>query len=133
MKLDCQHIIHPFQEDPGVSQRERSRKILVKDPPKIDGRSLADLLDYFLQLAPHVNYYDARLNTSDWQPFFKKSKPFILAGMARYNTVERSARMQRYIKLFNKKPSKHSLQLLISFIYNSNIRSISFLVCRFKK
>jgi hypothetical protein len=124
MKLDCQHIIHPFQEDPGVSQRERSRKILVKTPPKIDGRTLADLLDYFLQLAPHVNYYDSQLNTSDWQPFFKKSKPFILAGMAKYNTSERTARMERYIKLFNKKPSKHSLQLLIGFIFYNNIKSI---------
>ena len=68
--LECNNLIHPFQNDPGVSQRQRAIDELLSDNIKIDGRTLADLLNYFSQLSSGINYYDKDLHVSDWQPFF---------------------------------------------------------------
>jgi hypothetical protein len=70
--LDCKNLIHPFQNDPGVSQRQRIIEDLLSGPARIDGRTLADLLDYFVQLSRHIKFYENDLSVSDWQPFFKK-------------------------------------------------------------
>ena len=63
---DCNNLLHPFQTDPGTSQHQRVADALLSDAPPVDGRKLADLLDYFVQLSRHVNYYDAPLQISDW-------------------------------------------------------------------
>ena len=84
--IDCKNLVHPFQNDPGTSQRQRVMDELLSGDAKIDARTLADLLDYFVQFSRHINYYDNNLNISDWQPFFKKSLPFTISSIIKYDT-----------------------------------------------
>ena len=117
--------LHPFQTDPGTSQRQRVADALLAEAPAIDARRLADLLDYFVQLSRHVNYYDNNLQVSDWQPFFQKSLPFILSSIIRYNDAAITDKFNLYNKLFDKNPSSQSLQLLLHFMYYNAVRRIN--------
>src|SRR5690606_6685516 len=85
---DCNCLIHPVQNDPGTSQSERVMEDLLSDATKIDARELADLLDYFMQMSRHINFYDTQLSVSDWQPFFLESIPFTLASVIKTPTTE---------------------------------------------
>jgi hypothetical protein len=122
---DCQQLIHPFQSDPGVSQRQRLNEDLLSGTASVDARSLADLLDFFIQLSRHVNYYDEQLQVSDWQPFFRKSLPFSIASIIRYDRAAVEKKLLGYKKKFDKKPSAAGLQLLLSYTYNSIILKIN--------
>lgn len=123
--FDCNKLIHPFQNDPGVSQRQRIMEDLLDGPAKVDGRSLADLLNYFAELSRHVNYYDSTLSLGDWQSFFQKSLPFSVAAMSRYDQKLVTAKFELYGKLFDKKPSPQGLQLLIFYTYYGVIDKIN--------
>ena len=48
--FDCNKLVHPFQNDPGCSQSQRVLDDLLAGTTKIDGRTLADLLNYFTEL-----------------------------------------------------------------------------------
>lgn len=122
---DCQKLIHPFQTDPGVSQRQRIAEDLYETPPEIDGRSLADLLNYFVELSRHINYYDVSLSVSDWQPFFQKSIPFSIASMIKYDHRTVETKFKLYKKLFDKNPSPDGLQLQVYYVYYSLIDKIN--------
>ena len=111
--FDCNNLIHPFQNDPGISQQQRVMDDLLSASPKIDGRNLADLLHYFVQLSPHVNYYDEELNVNDWQPFFQKSIPFMLSAIIKYDINAVTEKIDDYKQSFNRHPSKAGLQLLL--------------------
>ena len=124
MKDYC-HLLHPFQQDPGVSQRQRIMEDLVSGSARIDGRSLADLLDYFVQLAQHINYYHADLSVSDWQPFFRKSTPFVLAAMTKYDQEATREKIAFYRQLFDKQPSEAGLQLLIHYLFYGVIDKVN--------
>ena len=115
--LDCTCLIHPFQNDPGTSQRQRTMEDLLAGAAKIDARTLADLLDYLVQLSGHINYYDLALNVKDWQPFFKKSIPFALAAMIKYPLQNAEDNFELYKSIFEKRPSATGLQLNSFFIY----------------
>jgi hypothetical protein len=121
----CKNIIHPFQNDPGVSQRQRLIPELDVNAPKIDGRTLADLLDYFTRLSRHINYYDANLATSDWQPFFNKSIPFNLSSISKYEAAAVEGKFGFYRSLFYKRPGKRTLQLVVHYMYYSTIYRIN--------
>lgn len=123
--MDCSCLIHPFQNDPGTSQRQRVMEDLLSGAAKIDARSLADLLDYFVQLSRHINYYDTDLNTDDWQPFFKNSVPFTLASIIRYKVEDMKTNFTLYNSLFEKHPSSEGLQLNAFFIYYRFINNIN--------
>ena len=123
--FDCNNLLHPFQNDPGVSQRQRVIDDLLSGDAKIDGRTLADLLDYFVQLSRHINYYDTHLSVSDWQPFFQKSIPFVLAGAIKFDRNTISDKADRYAALFEKQPSGGGLQLLFHYIFFQLINRIS--------
>ncbi len=123
--MDCANLIHPFQTDPGVSQRQRIMDDLLSGSAKIDGRSMADLLDYFVQLSRHVNYYDKDLNISDWQPFFQKSIPFSLAAIIKYDRAAFSEKIETYNKLFDKRPSKTGIQLLLHYLFHRIINPLN--------
>ncbi|HRO45270.1 hypothetical protein [Agriterribacter sp.] len=123
--FDCNNLIHPFQNDPGVSQQQRVMDDLLHNSPKIDGRSMADLLHYFVQLSPHVNYYDEGLGISDWQPFFQKSIPFVLAAIIKYDIKAVTEKTDSYNKIFNRHPSKAALQLQLHYIFQQVISRIN--------
>ena len=107
--FDCNCLIHPFQNDPGTSQSQRVMEELLSGAAKIDARTLADLLDYFVQLSRHINYYDSNLNISDWQPFFKTSIPFTLASTINYKAEQIENDFAFYNSVFEKKPSSTGL------------------------
>ena len=121
----CDNLLHPFKTDPGTSQRQRIAEDLLTGAPQIDGRKMADLLDYFVQLSKHIKYYDAELNISDWQPFFKKSIPFVLASLIKYDGNRVNSKFEGYNKIFDKHPSKQSLQLLLHIVFYNSINRIN--------
>src|SRR5205814_1818931 len=128
--INCAKLIHPFQNDPGISQEARSVAALLSDAPRIDARKLADLLDYFQQLSRNVNFYhydesQRKIIIRDWQLFFQGNIPFTLAGMIKYNRGSASKRLEKYNKLFDRRPSARNLQLILHFIYNSTISPVS--------
>jgi hypothetical protein len=115
--IDCKKLIHPFKNDPGTSQRNRIDPELLSSKTSIDNRSLADLLDFFVQLSRHVQYYDENLKISDWQEFFSSSLPFTLAAISKYNIKQAEARFFAQRKRFYYKPSKAGLYLELRSIF----------------
>jgi hypothetical protein len=98
---------------------------LLSGAAKIDARTLADLLDFFVQMSRHINFYDKQLTISDWQPFFQKSIPFTLASIIKNPSTETSKNFAYYNSLFEKKPSATGLQLQAYFIYYRFINQIN--------
>lgn len=128
--FDCNNLVHPFQNDPGFSQSQRVLDDLLAGTTKIDGRTLADLLNYFTELSPHIKYYYWETKTSvlkedDWQNFFNKSLPFILAGATKINADILKEKFEMYSGMFSKNPSAQGLQLLLHFFYYSTIFKIN--------
>lgn len=122
---DCNCLIHPFQNDPGTSQSQRVMDDLLTGAAKIDARTLADLLQYFMQISRHINFYDTQLKVTDWQPFFQKSIPFTLASVIKTPLIEIEENFELYNSLFEKKPSSTGLQLQAYFIYYRVIKKIN--------
>ncbi|HVS95061.1 MAG TPA: hypothetical protein VHE54_01200 [Puia sp.] len=125
MPFDCDKLLHPFQNDPGTSQKARVMDALLGGPALIDGRSMADLLQLFTRLAPNIVYYDDRLTPGDWTPFFQKSCPFLLAGMTHFTTATIDSKLALYAHLFRKKPSGAGLQLQLFYTYYNLIRQVN--------
>ena len=123
--IDISQLTHPFQNDPGVSQRQRVMNELLSGAPSIDGRTLADLLDQFRRLAPEVNYYDENLQVSDWTPFFKDSLPFLLASIVKESMDVVEAKFRTYDHLARKNPSGAGLQLSLFYVYHHTFRKIN--------
>src|SRR5689334_7974106 len=122
---ECKNLIHPFQNDPGISQSHRLMTQLVSDAPKIDGRTLADMLDYFTKLAKHINFYDTQMGVSDWQPFCNSSIPFLLSRISKYSIEAVKNKFDLYQSLFMRRSNKNSLQLLVHYFYYSTIYRIN--------
>ncbi|MEO9146844.1 MAG: hypothetical protein ABI237_14940 [Ginsengibacter sp.] len=127
---DCNCLIHPFQNDPGTSQSQRVMEDLLSGAAKIDARDLADLLDYFMQMSRHVNFYyvrsgDTKMTVSDWQSFFQKSIPFTLASVIKTPSAEIEQNFALYNSLFEKRHSSTGLQLHAYFIYYRFINEIN--------
>jgi hypothetical protein len=98
---------------------------LTLDAPSIDGRTLADLLDYFTQLSGHINYYDTNMVVSDWRDFFSRSVPFNLAAISKYKADAIGEKFEFYQSLLLKRPGKSTLQLLVHYMYYSTIYRIN--------
>lgn len=123
--MDCKKLIHPFQHDSGISQQQRIIDDLLSGSAKIDGRSLADLLNFFEELSWQINYYHADLTISNWRPFFRKSTPFALAAIIKYDSRLIKDKLALYNKLFDKHPSASGLQLVIHYMFYSVIDKIN--------
>ncbi|MBN8852818.1 MAG: hypothetical protein BGO55_03585 [Sphingobacteriales bacterium 50-39] len=123
--FDCECLIHPFQNDPGTSQSQRIMDELLDNAPKIDARTLADLLNFFVQLSRQINYYDLQMNLDDWQPFFRKSAPFNIAAIISYDTDAIRTNYEGYNALFQRRPSTTGLQLNAYFLYYRFINIIN--------
>ena len=122
---DCNCLIHPFQNDPGTSQHQRVMDELLTGAVKIDARTMADLLDYFVQLSRHINYYDQALHVGDWQPFFRNSIPFTLAAIIKYPVTTVEDNFFLYNSLFARLPAPSGLQLTSWFIFYRFINRIN--------
>ena len=122
---ECKNIIHPFQNDPGTSQQQRVAEELLSGAAKIDNRSMADLLDFFVQLSKNVNYYDENLKVSDWQPFFAKSLPFVLSSIIKYDRTAAEQKLTVYKTRFDSKPSAGGLYLLLRYTFTNIIKKIN--------
>src|SRR5450432_2632261 len=132
--FDCKNLVHPFQNDPGCSQSQRVMDDLLSGSAKIDGKTLADLLNYFTELSSHIKYTyavpaDAKgnymLQETSWESFFTNSStPFILAAATKNNSALINEKLQLYNFLFSKNPSAEGLQLLIYYLYYSTIYKI---------
>jgi len=122
---ECKNIIHPFQNDPGTSQQQRVAEELLSGAAKIDNRSMADLLDFFVQLSKNVNYYDENLQVSDWQPFFAKSLPFVLSSIIKYDRTAAGQKLTAYKARFDSKPSAGGLYLLLRYTFTNIIKKIN--------
>lgn len=125
MSTDCRNMIHPFQHDPGISQNQRRASDLLTGDIQIDGRNLAELLDFFVQLSRHVNFYDEKMLQTDWQPFFRKSLPFTLAGIARFDKNGLQNQVDKMKGRFKRRPSVSGLNNLFSFIYINIVKKIN--------
>ena len=123
--MDCECLKHPFQNDPGTSQSQRVMENLLSGAAKIDARTLADLLNYFVQMSRHINYYDLNLNVNDWQPFFRNSVPFTLASIIKFPLLNTESSFELYKCIFDKKPSPAGLQLIAFSIYYRFINNIN--------
>lgn len=124
-KISCKDLKHPFQHEPGTSQSQRVMEDLLSGTARIDGRSMADLLDYFVQLSRHINYYDSQLGIKDWQPFFRKSLPFVVANIIRYDRSQAEQKTAVYRKNFDRKPTAAGLQLLFQYCFNRIIAPVN--------
>lgn len=122
---DCTNMTHPFQTEPGTSQRQRVMENLLSGPAKIDGRSLADLLSFFVRLSEHISYYDDNMQVSDWKPFFSKSLPFTVAEITRFDYTAAGNQLAAYKTAFEKKPSIQGVQLLLNEVYSQVILRIN--------
>ena len=129
--LICNNLVHPFQNDPGCSQSQRVMEELLAGAAKIDGRTLAGLLNYFTELSPHIKYYYANetntglKNDKGWQLFFSESLPFIVAATSKNDTEILKDKFGLYSQLFAKAPSANGLQLLVHFFYYNTIYKIN--------
>ncbi|MBK9983958.1 MAG: baseplate J/gp47 family protein [Saprospiraceae bacterium] len=117
-------MIHPFQTDQGTSQRQRLTENLLSGPAQIDPRSLAELLVYFEKLSRNVNYYDENLTISNWQPFFRKSLPFTIATIVKFDREADQNKLAAFRNKFERKPSPEGLQLLLNYTNNNLIKKI---------
>ncbi len=122
--FSCDHLYHPFLNDPGTSQDERLPAALAEDAPAIDDRQVSDFLNYFAALSHQINFYDAQLNVSDWGPFFGGDLPFLMSAMAATNTEALKATLAGYVELFERRPSVQGLQLLFLYTWYSIIYPI---------
>ncbi|MBX2924701.1 MAG: hypothetical protein KF746_21040 [Chitinophagaceae bacterium] len=113
----CQYLKHPFQNDPGVSQRQRAIDELLSDNVRIDGRSTAELLQYIFRLSRNINYYETDMSVSDWQPLFRNSLPFLIAEICTYDTKTLRDKFRLFGTMFSKQPGKPGLQLLLYYMY----------------
>jgi hypothetical protein len=119
--FSCDHLSHPFQNDPGTSQDDRAPSGLLGNETPIDGRQLSGLLNYFTALAGQINFYNADLSVGSWKPFFANSLPFLLSGISSYSGDQVKARMAAAVKLFQKRPGPDGLQLLFLQSYYTTI------------
>lgn len=123
--MNCKSIIHPFQNDPGVSQSQRVMDDLLNGNATIDGRSTADLLNYFIKLSFHINFYDEDNSIKDWRKFFEKSLPFTLTSIIKFDHKKTTEKIANYNKLFTNKTNKRALQLMLQYVYNSMILPVN--------
>ena len=126
------NIKHPLRGEPGSSQLKRANNALQATAVSIDGRSLADILDYLYRYSRQVNFQNYFQNeevgeyvlSSDWSAFFEKSIPFLLARISKINTEIIG---QEYLQLrrdFDRMPSTATFNQLMDYCYEEAIQPI---------
>lgn len=123
--MNCKSLIHPFQYDTGISQNQRVIESLLEGPAQLDGRTMADMLGYFVSFSRQINFYDEDLSVKDWQPFFQNSLPFITASILNFRQDTITSQIAAYQKKFLRRPSKAGLEILVNYLCNKVIKPFS--------
>ncbi|MEZ5039255.1 MAG: hypothetical protein R2828_05170 [Saprospiraceae bacterium] len=121
-------ILHPLLSRPGASQRKRTANAfaLQSDYAPIDGRTLADMLDFIHRYAHQVVFQEYKkeeqgngyIELSDWLRFFERSLPFQLVRFNKMNLKNLEADFLRLSNILNEEPNEENLGLLLHFLYN---------------
>ncbi|MBS1663833.1 MAG: baseplate J/gp47 family protein [Bacteroidetes bacterium] len=124
--MNCKALIHPFQNDAGTSQSQRVMEDLLDGPAQLDGRTMADMLGYFVKFSRQINFYDVGPNNSlikkDWQPFFQNSLPFLNAAILNFRQDAITAQIATYQKKFLRRPTKAGLDILVNYLCTKILR-----------
>ncbi len=122
--LSVTNIPHPFLNTPGTSQDERLPAKLDPDTMEMDGRSTADFLSLINRFSNLVNYYNANLERGNWQSFFNKSLPMLLARMHHFDVDGLEDDLEQLVQQLEQSPSKAKLKLLFDFIWQELIEPL---------
>jgi hypothetical protein len=100
---------------------------LLEGPAQLDGRTMADMLGYFVKFSRQVNFYDVdaggnNLITRDWQPFFQNSLPFVIASLLNFRRDAVTAQLAAYQRKFQRRPTKQGLIILINYLITKVIK-----------
>ncbi|HXO78144.1 MAG TPA: hypothetical protein VN824_22975, partial [Puia sp.] len=120
--MNCKALIHPFQYDTGTSQSQRVMDDLLDGPAQLDGRTIADMLGYFMKFSRQISFYDEDGSTKDWQPFFRNSLPFTAASILNFRADTVTSQVAAYRKKFLRQPSKAGLGILVNYIFDKVIK-----------
>ncbi len=110
-------IPHPFLNETGTGQQERVLPKLDPDSIKIDNRKMVDILNFLSRFSRQVNYYHQNLTKSDWQKFFAKSTPILVANIHRFDFDLIQGDFQELIELVERGPEPENVHHLFDFIY----------------
>jgi hypothetical protein len=125
-------IKHPLRGEPGSSQLKRTNNALQAADVSIDGRSLADILDYLYRYSRQVNFQDYFQNeeigeyvlSNDWSAFFEKSIPFLLARISKINMEIIGQEYLRLQRDFDRMPSSTALNQLMDYCFEEAIQPV---------
>ena len=98
----------------------------------IDGRKMADFLNFLFEYAQQVNYHTYVSDEvegeytllSDWKSFFEKSTPFLLARIDAYDVQSLEANYTSWKEKFDCQPTSENLYTLIDYTFESVILPI---------
>lgn len=127
------NIPHPLFNLPGSSQDNRLLPALDPQTIPVDGRNLADMLDFIYRFSGQVYHYDANLELGGWQVFFADSLPFLLARIHKWDVGSLEQNLQRLSQAVEQQPEPETLDSLFLFIYNELISPILDWQQRFEK
>ncbi|MBL7828082.1 MAG: hypothetical protein JNJ57_15735, partial [Saprospiraceae bacterium] len=122
-------ITHPLLTEPGSSQRKRADDLLNKTVVKIDDHDLIDRLHFVYRFSKQVNFREYIVDAenadytveSDWQQFFERSTPFILAQIAYFDTGGLQSRFEKLLCDYEKQNSPENLGRLFEFCFGDAI------------
>jgi len=123
--MNCKALIHPFQYDTGTSQSQRIMEDLLEGPARLDGRTIADMLGYFVKFSRQISFYDEDLSIRNWQPFFRDSIPFVAASILNFRQDSFTSQVAAYQKKFLRRPTRAGLDILVNYVYNTLIRPLN--------
>jgi hypothetical protein len=120
-------VTHPLLSRPGTSQHKRLADFFSVQPDisLIDGRSLADILDYINKFARQVIYHEYQENDiegeyielGNWLAFFEKSLPFQLVRYHKTNFDQLETDILTISKNLEQNPTPEILKLLLDLCF----------------
>jgi hypothetical protein len=126
-------IQHPLLRRTGVSQRRRGEAFSgAIDFASVDGRSLADILEYFRQYARQVVFPKPCIDETGepfvalegWESFFEKSLPFVLAQFSKKDFVRLEEDLSGILAAIEENAEPDRLRLLVDFCFYELIQPI---------
>ncbi len=127
------NIPHPLFNLPGSSQDKRLLPALDPETLQVDGRSLADILDFIYHFAGQVYHYDNNLVLGDWRAFFAESLPFLIARIHKWDVQSLEENIQRLSRSVEQQPGPETLDSIFSFVYNELLTPVLEWQLRFEK